>query len=123
MHFLKSRPVVLDVRPLGLALEAERVRRSCHLPLIQGWKPPEKMKELKRRQQQEEASNTRVLSRLSRALPSADLEAEQKAKMAVEKKRREQAPVADEGRAARFGVRTACSHTGPGLWSRSDAVG
>ncbi|CAE7719807.1 LZTR1 [Symbiodinium sp. CCMP2592] len=52
MHFLKSRPVVLDVRPLG-------------------WKPPEKMKELKRRQQQEEA--------------------EQKAKMAVEKKRREQA--------------------------------
>lgn len=51
MHFLKSRPVVLDVRPLG-------------------WKPPEKMKELKRRQQQEEA--------------------EQKAKMAVEKKRREQ---------------------------------
>ena len=52
MQFLKSRPLVLDVRPLG-------------------WKPPEKLKELKRKQAQEEA--------------------ERQAKMAVEKKRREQA--------------------------------
>jgi len=51
MQFLKGRPLVLDVRPLG-------------------WKPPEKVKELKRKQEQEEA--------------------ERKAKMAVEKKRREQ---------------------------------
>ena len=51
MQFLKGRPLVLDVRPLG-------------------WKPPEKVKELKRKQAQEEA--------------------ERQAKMAVEKKRREQ---------------------------------
>ena len=51
MQFLKGRPLVLDVRPLG-------------------WKPPEKLKELKRKQAQEEA--------------------ERQAKMAVEKKRREQ---------------------------------
>ncbi|CAJ1327814.1 unnamed protein product [Effrenium voratum] len=51
MQSLKGRPVVLDVRPLG-------------------WKPPEKLKELKRKHAQEEA--------------------ERQAKMAVEKKRREQ---------------------------------
>lgn len=51
MQFLKGRPLVLDVRPVG-------------------WKPPEKVKELKRKQAAEEA--------------------ERQAKMAVEKKRREQ---------------------------------
>ncbi|CAK9024840.1 Leucine-zipper-like transcriptional regulator 1 [Durusdinium trenchii] len=70
MQFLKGRPLVLDVRPVG-------------------WKPPEKVKEPEL-QGLELGADMGWLEQLELKRKQAAEEAERQAKMAVEKKRREQ---------------------------------